>query len=91
MNCPECGIQLSVPLGGKFSFRATCDKCGADLHTCKNCKYYKVGYQNDCMVPGTEFVADRLKNNFCEEFSILGKGPEPKDPGAKKRFDDLFK
>jgi hypothetical protein len=91
MHCWTCGTLLQEGLG-KLSFRAVCDRCGAALHCCQNCKYYKVGRPNDCMVPGTEWVADRSANNFCEEFSPLGKPPSStKDDSAKKRFDDLFK
>lgn len=90
MNCWSCGKQLSEPSFGKLSFRATCDHCGAALHCCQNCKYYKPGAPNDCAVPGTEFVSDRQAINFCEEFSLLGIAPSPKNENAKKKFDDLF-
>lgn len=90
MLCWSCGHAMPDPQFGKLSFRAVCDKCGMGLHCCLNCKYYAPGRPNDCAVPGTDFIADRAANNFCEEFSILGKGPVPKDPNVKKRFDDLF-
>lgn len=58
-----------------------CDKCSAWLHCCKNCTHYKPGLPNDCDVPGTDYIADREKMNFCEEFHLLGKAPEKKaDP-----------
>lgn len=91
MYCWNCGKQLPVPQFNKISFRATCDFCDAALHCCKNCKYYKPGLPNDCAVPGTDFIPDRTANNFCEEFSLLGKAPPPKDDNAKKRFEGLFK
>ena len=91
MNCWSCGTTLIEPPYGKYSFRAVCDKCGAALHSCQNCKYYKPGLPNDCAVPGTDYVADRQANNLCEEFSALGKGPPPKNDKSKKSFDDLFK
>lgn len=91
MNCWKCGAIITVPLGGKLSFRAECDVCYAALHCCQNCKYYKIGLPNDCAVPGTEYIADRQANNFCEEFSVLGKGPDPKKKVSPKNFDDLFK
>lgn len=76
---------------GKVSFRETCDVCHADLHCCHNCVYYKPGQPNDCLIPNTDYIADRKANNFCEEFKILGKAPEkgvdPKDV-AKKLFGD---
>lgn len=87
MNCFSCGALV----GDKISFRTECDKCGASLHCCQNCKYYQVGLYNDCKVPGTERVLDKAARNFCEEFSSLGKGPAVKDSSAKKRFEDLFK
>lgn len=90
MICWKCGTQLPDPTWGKLTFRAACDKCGSDLHCCQNCKFYKPGYPNDCVVPGTEFVSDRTKSNLCEEFAILGKGPKDKDLNAKQRFEDLF-
>ncbi len=90
MNCWKCGISLPDPAWGKLTFRASCDACNADLHCCLNCKYYKPGCPNDCMVPGTEYISDRSRSNLCEEFSLLGKPPKVKDPDGKKRFDDLF-
>jgi len=89
MRCPHCGTELPDPFE-KISFRAVCDRCGAALHSCFNCKYYKPGLSNDCAIQGTEWVPDRSVNNFCEEFSLLGKGPA-KHNDAKKRFNDLFK
>lgn len=69
MKCWKCGtLQKDLP-EGKLSFRASCEKCTLPLHSCRNCRYYKRGLPNDCMVPGTEMIADREKQNFCEEFS----------------------
>ena len=90
MDCWTCGVQLEEPLYGKISFRAECDRCGAALHCCSNCKFYKPGLPNDCMVPGTEFIADRTAANLCEEFSVLGRFI-PKKEVNKKGFNDLFK
>ncbi|MBA3720928.1 MAG: hypothetical protein H0W88_00835 [Parachlamydiaceae bacterium] len=91
MNCWKCGTVLSEKAYGKISFRATCEECDTDLHCCKNCNYYKPGLPNDCAIPGTDYVADRFKNNFCEEFSIIGTGPSLENKDLKNRFDDLFK
>lgn len=92
MNCWKCGAEYPAPQWGKLPFRASCDKCLEDLHCCKNCVYHKPGFPNDCAVPGTEFVADRAKNNLCEDFKIAGKGPSSKPNGIdpKARFNALF-
>lgn len=91
MKCWKCGSELAAPLDRKLSFRETCDKCHAWLHCCKNCKNYKQGLPNDCMVPGTDFIADREAMNFCEDYVLLGVGPQkfadPKDI-AKRLFKD---
>ncbi len=91
MFCWKCGKSLDLPLSGKISFREECSHCHADLHCCENCIYYTLGKPNDCAVPGTDYVADRAKMNFCEEFKILGKpptaAPDPKTI-AKKLFKD---
>lgn len=91
MQCWNCGAKLEIGPTDKVSFRATCEVCLADLHVCKNCKFYQPGRPNDCLMPGTEYVRDRTKNNLCEEFSILGQKKQEAPSDAKKRFDDLFK
>jgi len=70
----------------KVAFKNTCDKCGNDLHTCKNCKYYHPGKPNDCTVLTALFVRDKERYNFCEDFS-------PKLPPEKKqeRMENLTK
>lgn len=89
VNCWKCGA-LSSDAERKLSFRAVCESCGSGLHCCRNCKYYAPGRPNDCAVPGTEFIADREANNFCEEFSMLVRPPSEPNR-SKKPFDDLFK
>lgn len=75
MKCWKCSADLPDP-PGSLSFRATCDKCMAWLHCCKNCKNYKPGQPNDCLIPGTEYIADREASNFCDEFVLLGQAPQ---------------
>jgi hypothetical protein len=92
MKCWKCGASFETTLGGKISFRAECEKCLAALHSCMACKFYKPGYSNDCMVPGTDFIADRTKMNLCEDFAPHGNHLSSVEHSkAKKRFEDLFK
>lgn len=91
MKCWKCGTDLADPPSNKLSFRAICDKCSSWLHCCKNCKNYKPGAPNDCAVPGTEYIADREKSNFCEEFQLLGIAQDKKsdiDEISKRLFKD---
>ncbi len=90
-SCWKCGKKLPEFEWGKVSFRATCEHCSADLHVCKNCIYYMPGKPNDCLMPGTEHVSDREKNNLCDSFKLLGKkfskGPSIEDV-SKRLFGD---
>lgn len=90
MKCWNCGFDLNPT--EKIPFRALCDQCSFYLHCCKNCRNYKPGLPNDCAVPGTEYIADRTANNFCEDFEPLGEGPShPKISSQdveKKLFGD---
>jgi hypothetical protein len=85
--CFKCLKNLN-DLGSKISFREACPYCGADVHTCKNCKYFYLGKPNDCLVPGTERVADREAFNFCEDFQ---RKCSTATPQFKKDFNSLFK
>lgn len=70
--CWKCGYPLLAEEIFKMPFRAVCEKCDTDLHVCVNCLYYQIGKPNDCQVPGTDFIADRRKANFCEDFKLKG-------------------
>lgn len=91
MKCWNCSLETPDPFGGKISFREYCEACGSALHCCRNCIYYKTGLPNDCMIPNTEYVADRTKANFCDEFKLSGKGPtklKDANNAAKRLFGD---
>jgi hypothetical protein len=88
VDCWKCNKTL-IDLPRKINFRAECPHCGADVHVCKNCRYYAPGKPNDCAVPGTEFIKDREAMNFCEEFAI--KTESEKKPPSKTNFNSLFK
>lgn len=94
MECWKCGAPLLLSSSGKVAPKAICDICFAYLHCCKNCKNYQVGLPNNCKIPGTEYIADREANNYCDEFVLLaqflGQAQSKKNSDEKKRFDDLF-
>jgi len=85
MKCYKCQKELSIT--GKILFRATCEHCDVDLHTCKNCRHYFPGKPNDCNVPETEHVKDRERSNLCEDFSYIEKAPQKKTA----KVDDISK
>jgi hypothetical protein len=90
MFCYKCKNKLDLS-SKKIGFRQSCPICFSDLHVCKNCRHYSPGKPNDCNVPNTEFVSDREKNNFCEDFEIkqeLENQNKTKKDIAKKLFKD---
>ena len=83
MNCWNCHALIEEKIG----FRAQCEKCLIDLHVCVNCRHYSRGKPNDCNIPGTDFVADRERANFCEDFSPLKAVKEK----SSKTHEDVAK
>ncbi len=71
--CAGCGAAFPE---GRTDFRATCTGCGAWLHACRNCAHYDPGAHHECRASATaDYVADKEKFNFCEEFTPGGRGP----------------
>lgn len=95
MKCPKCQTKIEIEdFNNKVSFRATCTLCDADLHVCINCKYYTIGKPADCYILDIEPIADKEKNNLCEQFkpkeekNINNTNSYSKKDAAKKLFGD---
>lgn len=86
--CWKCKAPLDRD---KIHFRDTCEACSADLHVCKNCRFWCPGKPNECLVPGTEWVADREKANYCEEFKLQEDRPKKEGPSSDDIASRLFK
>ena len=89
-SCWKCAKPISE-LPVKIGFRAACPHCSADLHVCKNCRYYAIGKPNDCLVPGTEPIRDREAMNFCEDFKPLIHKESPSSDRHKRLFGEIEK
>jgi hypothetical protein len=92
MFCWKCKAEFELPITEKISFRATCEKCSAWLHVCKQCRHHVPGKPNECNVPGTDFIADREMANYCDDFSPKLQKEEStissKEAIAKKLFGE---
>lgn len=81
--CWKCLASVEMK---KVGFQSLCEACSSWLHCCKGCRHYRPGSPNDCMIPGTELVADREARNLCDEFEVnLKVGQEE----HKKRLSDV--
>lgn len=74
----------------KIGFRSECLHCGVSLHVCKNCRNYRPGKPNDCLVPGTDPISDREAMNFCEDFSLAPSTPTTDAEAARKKARKLL-
>ena len=91
MNCVFCGEHI----GGmnRVGRNDTCSRCGRDLRSCRQCKFYDQDAYNECREVSAERVVDKERANFCDYFvlkgSLLKKVDKSKD--AKKALEALFK
>ena len=90
-RCATCGKQVTAP-GGELT--AACSACGADLHTCTNCRHFDSSAPMECRKEPPRRIAGKAKNNDCELFEAKvtqefgSDSDRPSDP--KAAFDALF-
>ena len=96
LRCAMCGVPLPRSLD-EIIFSSQCRKCGADLHTCKNCTYFDSGSRFECTQSIPKRMARKDVKNSCEFFQartaiekITTSGSlTPSD--ARDAFENLFK
>jgi len=76
------------------SVKEVCPHCSAYLHCCLNCRFHEPGVHNDCHIPTTEWVGDKIGCNFCDEFEFVEAEVVAAADGAadqaRETFDKLF-
>ena len=92
-TCFKCGAKW-VSEARRPAFKEICESCTAYLHCCKNCRFHDWSAHNECRVGTTEWVADRVRANYCEEFEFIDEEARMKstdDSGqAREKLDGLF-
>ncbi len=93
--CWKCGKNIDLSAG--IYRTSTCPTCGADLHSCKNCKFYAPGSHYDCHESVDEIVTDKERANFCDYFSARAEfknaaenSAASKIQEARNAFNSLF-
>ena len=97
MVCHNCGREIK--LIAKVARTEDCPHCNADMHCCKNCRFFDPGKNNQCSETQAEWVKDKLKANFCDFFepnnrvplTTRGSGETNRGDDVRKAFDNLFK
>ena len=89
--CYVCGQPFT---GDKVYRSTTCTKCGKDLHSCLNCRFYSKGSYRDCRESISEAVTEKESANFCDYFEYADKDASSKDQkkaqDAKSQLAKLF-
>jgi hypothetical protein len=91
VKCAACGAKAPPSI----TVASSCEKCHADLHTCRQCTYFDPGARFECRKPIAARIVDKNARNTCELFAPrtvvereTSTGP-PKD--ARQAFANLFK
>lgn len=96
-KCNKCS-QIRHSLG-EMTRDDVCAGCGADLHTCGNCRFFDATTLWECRENITVRVVGKHTKNECTLFQpkivkdlAAGKGKQPmSENDARKAFDALFK
>lgn len=93
--CHACGttITRNEPIPRDL----TCEKCGADVRCCLNCKFNDSTRNNQCRETEADLVMDKTRRNFCEYFVLSdrafagGAARVDRAAEARAKLDALFK
>lgn len=92
MKCFVCDVGVELSAGGRVGFRDCCESCGADLHSCRNCRFYDPAAYNECRESSAERVTDSERANRCDWFSASDEsGGKGTGSAALSDLDALFK
>jgi hypothetical protein len=91
VRCAQCGNVLAADVAGDTQ----CTRCGADLHSCAQCASFDPGSRFECMQTIPARISPKNTRNTCTLYSprttVERETTAPKQDGARKAFDDLFK
>jgi hypothetical protein len=93
-RCAQCGTLL--PAG--IEPTARCPKCGAELHSCRQCTHFDTSSRFECSQPIPERIARKDERNQCTFYSMRVRvEKETSTPAtarpmdARQAFENLFK
>jgi len=90
--CHACGAT-GVP-DDPVPRESVCERCGADLRCCRNCRHWDARYHNECKETEADPVTDKSRRNFCEFFdysSVPFAKATHRAAEARARLEALFK
>ena len=84
LHCWRCGAVLKVPVL-PLRREEVCAGCGADLHVCRQCRFFNPAVSDACDEPLAGGVGNKERANFCGYFTPFSPGPDRTDPAAAAR------
>lgn len=90
-RCAACATVLPETVDAQ----GTCPRCGAELHSCKQCTFFDTGSRFECAKPITARIPRKEARNECSFFAPRTtseretSSPRPLD--ARAAFENLFK
>ena len=89
VDCFSCGATNTYV--ERLSLKEECEKCGEDLHCCRNCRFYDSGAYNECRESSADVVREKERANFCDYFQAgSGAFKEDKSAELKSAAEALF-
>ena len=84
--CWRCGARIDDAL---FPLRReeVCTACNADLHVCKQCRFYNPRVSDGCDEPIAGGVANKERANFCDYFIAVSPAGGAAGDNARARAD----
>lgn len=91
VKCAACSAVVQANIGND----ATCPKCNADLHTCRQCTFFDPGSRFECRKPITARIVNKGGRNNCELFAarvVVERETSSGGPtDGRQAFANLFK
>ena len=68
IHCHSRGTPVRLLPRQKILRQDTCSHCDADLHCCRNCRFFDPGKHNQCAETQAEWVSEKERANFRDYF-----------------------
>ncbi|MEQ8663322.1 MAG: hypothetical protein RLW62_21105 [Gammaproteobacteria bacterium] len=82
--CWRCGATL-VALLLPLRREEVCPSCDADLHVCRQCRWYNTRVSDACDEPLAGGVGNKERANFCGYFTLASAAPATGGDAAAAR------
>lgn len=101
VRCSNCSNIIDTL--GAISFTDQCNKCKADLHSCKNCAFFDPAARFECKKPIQARIPKKAERNMCMQFQMkvsveklqssleYHRRPKEAPSAARQAFEALFK